>query len=62
MEIGETLTLRECAVQNPTFRSDASWVSLFQALDLQLLVRRRLSRLRDWSYPVARSFYVLRTL
>lgn len=45
-----------------TFRSDASWVSLFQGLDLQLLVRRRLSRLRDWSYPVARSFYVLRAL
>jgi SAM-dependent methyltransferase len=42
-----------------TFRPDASWRQVFTAAGLFVRAARRLSRLRDWSYPVARSLYVL---
>lgn len=42
-----------------TFRRDSAWRELFSATGLSLLAARSLSRLRDLTYPVARSLYVL---
>jgi ubiquinone/menaquinone biosynthesis C-methylase UbiE len=42
-----------------TFRRDGAWRELFTALGLFVRVARSLSRLRDLTYPVARSLYVL---
>ena len=42
-----------------TFRRDAGWRELFARLGLIVRAARSLSRLRDPTYPVARSLYVL---
>jgi len=42
-----------------TFRRDGAWRELFDALGLFVRAARALSRLRDLTYPVARSLYVL---
>ena len=42
-----------------TFRDDPAWRRVFTAAGLFIRLARPLSRLRDWSYPVARSVYVL---
>jgi SAM-dependent methyltransferase len=43
-----------------TFRRDSAWRQLFNTLGLDVTQARALSRLRDPTYPVARSLYVLR--
>jgi len=42
-----------------TFRRDEEWRALFDRLGLRVVVGRRLSRLRDPGYPVARALYVV---
>jgi len=42
-----------------TFRPDGAWRELFAALGFFVRAARSLSRLRDLTYPVARSLYVL---
>jgi ubiquinone/menaquinone biosynthesis C-methylase UbiE len=42
-----------------TFRRDEAWRALFAELGLRVVLGRRLSRMRDPGYPVARSLYVI---
>jgi ubiquinone/menaquinone biosynthesis C-methylase UbiE len=43
-----------------TFRSESEWLTLFESLGFEIIRERQLSRWRNLTHPVSRSFYVLR--
>lgn len=43
-----------------TFRSESEWRTLFNAAGFQVVTERRLSRWRNFTHPVSRTFYVLK--